>query len=199
MSKDGTTCKQAIANWQAKNTVDGVVPDPATAEKVTLICQMPPMKKMDNKLNDLTACTHLALSTNSIDRIQPLPGLKNLKILSLGRNVIRKFEKLDDVAATLEQLWVSYNQIDKLDGLQNMRELQILYISNNLIKTFDELYKLKDLPKLTEILLIGNPIYDELSKEERRAQVIKRLPNLKKLDAVLVSEMERESALEEKE
>jgi len=192
MSKDATTCKQAISNWQTKTGLD-----PATAEKITLICQMPPMKKMDNKLNDLTACTHLGLSTNCIDRIQPLPGLKNLKILSIGRNNIRKFEKLDDIAGSLEQLWISYNSIDKLDGLANMRELQILYISNNLIKTFDELYKLKDLPKLQEILLVGNPIYDDLTKEERRAQVIKRLPNLKKLDAVLVSEMERESALNE--
>lgn len=185
-----TTCKAAIQNWQAKTGED-----PATAERVVLICQMPPMKKMDNKLNDLSACTHLALSTNCIDRIQPLPGLKNLKILSLGRNQIRKFEKLDDVAGTLEQLWISYNSIDKLDGLANMRELKTLYMSNNLIKTFDELYKLKDCPKLEELLLLGNPIYEELSAAERRSQVIKRLPNLKKLDAVLVSEMERESAL----
>mmetsp|Transcript_18300 Transcript_18300/g.25708 ORF Transcript_18300/g.25708 Transcript_18300/m.25708 type:complete len:197 (-) Transcript_18300:73-663(-) len=193
MSKEATTCKQAIENWKAKHNIE----DAAAAEKVTLICQMPPIRKMDNKLNDLTACTHLGLSTNCIDRIQPLPGLKNLKILSLGRNVIRKFEKLDDVASTLEQLWVSYNQIDKLDGLANMRELQVLYMSNNSIKTFDELYKLKDLPKLNEILLIGNPIYDDQTVEERRAQVIKRLPNLKKLDAVIVSEVEREAALNE--
>mmetsp|Transcript_8469 Transcript_8469/g.16147 ORF Transcript_8469/g.16147 Transcript_8469/m.16147 type:complete len:82 (+) Transcript_8469:952-1197(+) len=78
-----------------------------------------------------------------------------------------------------------------------MRELQVLYMSNNSIKTFDELYKLKDLPKLNEILLIGNPIYDDQTVEERRAQVIKRLPNLKKLDAVIVSEVEREAALNE--
>ena len=31
-----------------------------------------------------TACEHLALSTNAIDKMQPLPGLRNLKILSLG-------------------------------------------------------------------------------------------------------------------
>ncbi len=52
---------------------------------------------------------HLALSTNGIDRIAGLAGLKKLKILSLGRNIIRKIEKLDDVADSLEQLWISYN------------------------------------------------------------------------------------------
>lgn len=52
---------------------------------------------------------HLALSTNAIDRIAGLAGLKKLKILSLGRNIIRRIDKLDDVADSLEQLWISYN------------------------------------------------------------------------------------------
>lgn len=190
MPKDATSCKEAIQKWQAATEQD-----PATAEKVSLICQMPPLKKMDNKLHDLVACTHLSLSTNCIDRIQPLTGLKNLKILSLGRNNIKAVSKLDDVANTLEQLWISYNSIEKLDGFTNMRALRILYISNNNIKQFDELNKLRDLPSLEEILLVGNPIYEDLTKEERRREVVKRLPKLKKLDAVIVSETEREAAL----
>lgn len=149
---------------------------------------------MDNKLNELTACTHLSLSTNAIDRIQPLPGLKNLKILSLGRNQIKKVEKLDDVAKTLEQLWISYNQIEKLDGFAQLQELKILYMSNNNIKNFDELLKLRDLPNLDELLLIGNPCYDDISVEERRKEVIRRLPNLKKLDGEIVTLAEKEAA-----
>ena len=35
-------------------------------------------------------CQKLSLSTNSIEKMIPLPGLKNLKILSLGRNQIKK-------------------------------------------------------------------------------------------------------------
>lgn len=42
--------------------------------------------------------------------------LKNLKILSLGRNNIRELNGIEAVGETLEQLWISYNQIEKLKG-----------------------------------------------------------------------------------
>lgn len=66
----------------------------------------------------MRARRQLSLSTNQIDRMFPLTGMRKLKILSLGRNLIKKIEKLDDVADTLEELWLSYNQIVSLDGLQ---------------------------------------------------------------------------------
>lgn len=56
-------------------------------------------------------CRHLALSTNNIEKISSLSGMDNLRILSLGRNMLKKIENLDAVADTLEELWVSYNQI----------------------------------------------------------------------------------------
>jgi dynein light chain 1, axonemal len=40
--------------------------------------------------------------------------MDNLRILSLGRNLIKKIENLDAVADTLEELWMSYNQLEKL-------------------------------------------------------------------------------------
>jgi dynein light chain 1 len=186
-----TSCKDAIAKWQSEH-----LDQPVTEAKIVkLICQLPPMKKMDNKLNDLVACEQLSLSTNAIEKIQPLAALKSLKILSLGRNNIKRIEKLDDVAGTLEQLWLSYNSIEKLDGVQSMKKLKVLYMSNNKIKKFDELYKLKDLPEFEELLLVGNPCYDELGKDDRRREVIRRLPKLKKLDGVAIVAAEREAAL----
>ncbi len=62
----------------------------------------------------ILACRHLALSTNCIEKISSLSGLDNLRILSLGRNLIKKLENLDAVADTLEELWISYNQIGSL-------------------------------------------------------------------------------------
>jgi dynein light chain 1, axonemal len=188
MSKAQTTCKEAIAEWSKKNPDVDI----SEAKKVSLICQLPSIKKMDYKLNDLVSCEHLSLSTNQIDRIMPLPGLKNLKILSLGRNNIKRIEKLDDVADTLEQLWLSYNFIEKLDGLNVLRNLRVLYVSNNNIKNWDELEKLRELPKLEELLLVGNPIYEDMKKADRRRMVIQRVPKLKKLDAVVISELDRE-------
>lgn len=97
---------------------------------------------MDNSLSTLVNCERLALSTNNIDRMMALNGMSKLKILSLGRNSIKKIEGLDSVASSLEELWVSYNQISSLDGLGSCTNLTTLYISNNSIKQWSELDKL---------------------------------------------------------
>lgn len=71
------------------------------------------------------------------------------------------------------------------DGLSGMNKLRVLYLSNNKvrralalagacrsadaraqIKSFEELDKLRELPALEELLLIGNPCYENLAKEQ---------------------------------
>jgi hypothetical protein len=69
-------------------------------------------------------CRHLALSTNNIDKISSLAGMDQLKILSLGRNVIKKIENIEAVADTLEELWLSYNQIEKLVSTRRHQQQQ---------------------------------------------------------------------------
>jgi len=66
-------------------------------------------------------------------------GMTKLQTLSLGRNKIKKIEKLEDVALTLKHLWISYNQISSLEGLSCLKKLTTLYMSNNAIKSFSEL------------------------------------------------------------
>ncbi len=83
------------------------------------------INKLDGTLATLKNCERLALSTNQIDRIAPLTGMDNLKILSLSRNLLKKIERLEDVAGTLEELWISYNMISSLDGLQACSKLQV--------------------------------------------------------------------------
>lgn len=140
-------------------------------------------------------CRHLSLSTNCIDRLIPLSGMKKLRILSLGRNQIKKIEKLDDVSDTLEELWLSYNVIATLDGLSGLTNLTTLYLSNNLIKSWDELDKLANLPNLRDVLFVGNPIYENLSKEDARLNVLKRIPKVAKIDGDMVKQTERDAAL----
>ncbi|KAJ8571769.1 hypothetical protein ON010_g5066 [Phytophthora cinnamomi] len=170
----------------------------ASAEEsavIKLYCQMPPIAKLDNSLNTLKNCEQLSLSTNGIDRLIPLSGMKKLRILSLGRNQIKKIEKLDDVSDTLEELWLSYNVIATLDGLSGLTNLTTLYLSNNLIKSWDELDKLASLPKLRDVLFTGNPIYETLSKEDARLNVLKRIPKVAKIDGDMVKQTERDAAL----
>jgi dynein light chain 1 len=108
-------------------------------------------------------CRVLSLSTNQIEKISNLQGLRMsllmarsikkylaayaarfkflivefLRKLSLGRNYIKKIEGLDAVADTLEELWVSYNQIERLNGVECCKKLKVLYASNNKIKAWE--------------------------------------------------------------
>ena len=86
-------------------------------------------------------CRKLSLSSNSIERMVRLE-LPRLRILSLGRNRIKRVDGLQAVAGTLEQLWLSYNEITSLDGLLCCHKLQTLFISHNKIKTWEEVAKL---------------------------------------------------------
>lgn len=75
------------------------------ADFVRLYAQVPPIVKLDNALSTLKNCEYevvsfrcflhqfdrrLALSTNNIDRMGSFGGMPKLKILSLGRNLIKK-------------------------------------------------------------------------------------------------------------
>ncbi len=187
-----TTIKDALAKWQADHPEEKML----EAKTIKLMFCIPPLTKMEPKLNELVACEHLSLATNCIDKINPIPGMKSLRVLSLGRNNLKKIEKLEDVADTLEELWLSYNKIERLDGLTGLNKLRVLYLSNNKIKEWDELLKLRELPALQELLLLGNPMYDGLEPDVYIREVIRRLPKLKKLDGNLISEAVRQAALE---
>ena len=83
-----STTAQALKAWEAANPEIPL----AEADYVKLYCQNPPINKLDATLNQLVNCERIALSTNSIDRMIPLNGMAKLKILSLGRNAIKKVE-----------------------------------------------------------------------------------------------------------
>ncbi|SPR01525.1 U2A'/phosphoprotein 32 family A C-terminal domain-containing protein [Plasmodiophora brassicae] len=182
--------KECLQKWEEKHPGQKA----SEAKVVKLMCQVPPIQKMDGKLNDLAACEHLSLSTNMIDKIFPLPGLKNLRILSLARNNIKKISGLDELAESLEELWLSYNQIEKLAGLSALKKLRVLYIGNNRIKGADELNKLQELPELQDLLVVGNPFYEGKTIEDRRVEVLSHVPALKKLDGEMVKSEERDRA-----
>lgn len=86
--------------------------------------------------------------------------LKNLKILSLGRNLIKGFSGLEALADSLEELWISYNLIEKTKGINAMRNLRVLYMSNNLVREWNEFNKLQELGNLRDLVFVGNPLYE---------------------------------------
>ena len=125
-----------------------------------------------------------------------LPSLRNLEILSLSRNNIKKISGLEEVGQTLRELWLSYNLIEKLDNLQSCQKLVTLYISNNKIKNWEEIDKLKELPEIGNVLFVGNPIYENVSREDAKYLVLKRLPQLKNVDGTIINESIREKIRE---
>lgn len=179
----GTNCQKAIQLWSEKN--DGANPEEAGVVK--LLCLSPPIEKMDSSLNQLVNVRHLSLSTNCIDKMISLPALKNLEILSLGRNMIKKIAGLEEVGATLKELWLSYNSISTLDGLQPCVKLTTLFISNNKIKDWSELTKLQLNSELSAILLVGNPIYEGLTKKQARPKVVEQLPKISNVDGEMIT------------
>ena len=145
----------------------------------------------------LSSCEKLSLSSNAITKMQLSKSLRSLKVLSMGRNNLQRLDaSLADVSGTLEELWISYNAVSKLDALRSCKQLRVLYASNNALKALADLNPLRELPALEDVVLHHNPFYDSLGGDDalRRQHVIKVLPQLKKLDGVLVTDDERESA-----
>merc|ERR1712066_124092 len=181
MSK-GTSCKDALAAWEKTNE------QKASESEVVKICAMlPPIEKMDASLQTLVNVTQLSISTNAIEKIACLNGLKNIKILSLARNNIKNLNGLEAVGETLQELWISYNTIEKLKGVHVLKKLKVLYISNNAVKDWAEFGKLADCAELEEIVFTGNPL--EVAHSEAGDWIEKAsaaIPHLKKLDGAPV-------------
>ncbi|XP_031623258.1 dynein light chain 1, axonemal isoform X2 [Contarinia nasturtii] len=172
-----TTIKEALKRWEDQNKQNST-----EVKEINLQFQWPPIEKMDATLSTLVKCEKLSLSTNMIEKITGINGMKNLRVLSLGRNYVKSFTGLEGVADTLEELWMSYNLIEKLKGINVLKKLRVLYISNNLIKDWTEFARLQE-----NLLFTGNPLHESYTDEATyRAEVIKRLPSLKKLDGELV-------------
>ncbi|TPX36724.1 hypothetical protein SmJEL517_g01249 [Synchytrium microbalum] len=186
----GTAIKDAIKAWEDKT---GQVA--AEAQTVKMLALQPFIVKMDASLAALVKVEYLGLSTNNIEKISNLQGLSHLKILSLGRNMIKKIEGLDAVADTLEELWISYNNLEKLNGVECCRKLKVLYAANNKIKAWEGISCIKDLPQLEELLLVGNPLEEKCTADGNWVtEVAKKFPQIKKLDGKTIIRDEPEDS-----
>jgi dynein light chain 1 len=188
MASKGTSIKDAISKWEKANDCKA-----SEAAEVKLYSQIPSIEKMDASLSTLTNCQQLSLSTNTIEKIANLTGLKKLRILSLGRNNIKSLTGLEAVGDTLVELWISYNNIEKLKGINMLRNLKVLFMSNNSVKDMSEFVRLDSLQNLENLLFVGNPLEEKLAAEGvYREEVCKRLKKIRKLDGVTVLRQEEE-------
>merc|ERR1711998_411538 len=91
-----TSCRDAIKFFEASTERNEKGEKSDEAKYVKLYGMYPPITKIDPAaLSTLKACEQLGLSSNNIDKIRNLAGMENLKILSLGRNLIKKLDNMD--------------------------------------------------------------------------------------------------------
>ncbi|XP_026323859.1 dynein light chain 1, axonemal-like [Hyposmocoma kahamanoa] len=180
MAMKGMTIKEAIAKWEKDKG------ETATeALTIELQFQWPPIEKMDGALSTLTNCEKLSLSSNMIDKIAGIAGMRNLKVLSLGRNYIKSLAGVETVADSLTELWISYNLIDKFKGIGTLKNLKVFYCSNNLIKEWAEFNRLQECPALRDLVMIGNPLVESQPDVDTwRTQASNRLQQITKLDGI---------------
>ena len=121
------------------------------------------------KSDRLENITKLNLWGNDLDDVSILSTMHSLKVISL-----------------------SVNKIRTLKAFANLENLEELYLRKNLISDMREIKYLKRCPNLKVLWLSDNPIDGE---RNYRREVLKMLPQLVKLDDVMVSEEEREMAM----
>merc|ERR1711988_897357 len=185
----GTSCRDAIKLFESHMERNKKGEKADESKYVKLYGMFPPITKIDPAaLSTLKACEQLSLSSNNIDKVGNLAGMESLKILSLGRNLIKKLDNMDGLGNKLEQLWVSYNQLSSLAGVEKLKCLKVLYVGNNKIADLKEINRLVEIPDLEELVLYGNPFHwNVVAKDGELAyasQVMEILPGLKKLDGI---------------
>ena len=82
-----TSIKAAIKKWEEATGTKA-----AEAKEIKLIGVYPPIEKMEGPFHLLINCEKFSLSTNYIANINNLQAFKNLKVLSLGRNIIKSLQ-----------------------------------------------------------------------------------------------------------
>lgn len=180
------TATQALQNWQTDH------PDQRLeeVEEVGLQFSHPPIKVMSDKLAQLANCKKLMISTNNIEEIGFLPP--RIELLSIGRNMLKKLDKIDRAAATLQQLWMSYNDVKTIGPLVQCKRLRVLYCAFNKLDKVAELDRLSQLQNLEDLVLVGNPLVETISKNKNyRLEVCKRCKKLSVLDGVQVTDADR--------
>ncbi|CAG5111924.1 Oidioi.mRNA.OKI2018_I69.chr2.g6195.t1.cds [Oikopleura dioica] len=108
-----------------------------------------------------------------------------------GAKLPENLDQMDDVD-TLNLCYAGLQNLDSILQLQNLRRLFLRY---NEISSFEEVEKLKNLPNLESLSLIGNEIYKH---PDYREQILSILPQLQVLDGEMLMHHEEDDDDDEK-
>jgi len=144
---------------------------------------------VNNVLTDLTGIQLLKslknalFKENNINKMDYFDGLPNLQYLDLTSNKIRNVEKSNiKLLPNLKFLILDNNYIKNANPFKKISTLQYLSFDNNKIAEISFIEKLSSLELLREVNFNNNPFIKIYCY---RLQVLKRLPNLIKIDKVV--------------
>lgn len=172
------------------------------------------IRTMEN-LDQVPNLESLWLGRNKLEKIQNLEALTSLKKLSLQSNRIAEICGIDHLQH-LEELYLSHNGLTSMDGIQKLRNLKILDLASNQIEHIDHL---QDLVKLTDFWFNGNQVTDFAELEQLKSatnldtvylegnplekddeyytKILRILPNLNQLDALMVPDIRKKVSIRE--
>jgi len=105
-----------------------------------------------------------------------------IKSLNLWGNELEDISILSNLPS-LEIASLSVNKIKSLEVFKGLKNLKELYLRKNIIEDIKEIENLKNLENLKILSLVDNPV---VSLPNYRKKVLEILPNLIKLDDILV-------------
>jgi hypothetical protein len=131
------------------------------------------------------------LTENMIMKKYPnITNIGDIKCLNLWGCDIEDISILQRLE-NIEIITLSVNNIKSLDSLSKCHKIRELYIRKNLIEDLNQLKNLKECKDLKLIWIEDNPC---TRIENYRLHIIKILPQLTKLDNIIITTEEREQA-----
>ncbi|XP_072173451.1 cilia- and flagella-associated protein 410-like [Diadema setosum] len=123
-------------------------------------------------------------------RASDLENVKKLNCWGGGLTDVSIFRQMPNI----EVISLSVNSITTLEDFSYCSNLTELYVRRNCIASLSEVWFLRSLPKLRVLWLADNPC---AAGDNYRATILRILPNLHKLDNIVVTFDEVNRALEE--
>ncbi|KAM7050499.1 tubulin-specific chaperone cofactor E-like protein isoform 3-T6 [Molossus nigricans] len=145
-------------------------------------------------------CAHVSeldLSDNKLEDWH-----ESLKLLHITDNNLQdwtEIRKLGAMFPSLDTLVLANNHLHAIeepdDSLARLfPNLRSISLHKSGLQSWEDIDKLNSFPKLEEVRLLGIPLLQPYTTEERRKLVIARLPSVSKLNGSVVTEDEREDS-----
>ncbi|XP_054853592.1 tubulin-specific chaperone cofactor E-like protein [Eublepharis macularius] len=154
-------------------------------------------------LQELPDLEELFLCLNDYKTVSCSPACcHSLKLLHITDNNLRdwpEIRKLGIMFPSLDTLVLANNYLttieDSEDSLGRLfPNLRSISLHKSGLQSWEDIDKLNSFPKLEEVRLLGIPLLQPYTNEERRKLVIARLPSITKLNGSVIAEGEREDS-----